>query len=714
MRVFGLAVVAASVSLSACASAPGLGPATDLLPSIHAPPLISPSEDEPGEASEFTLEGDPQTSSQSADRPSLMTLEAIPATPSATPRSTQSSGGELIDAVTTTAWPESLPEFIEVIFGEVLQVPFDFGPSVAERDETVNFNVSDPLTADALLDAVRVVLSDYGLAVIEQNGVYRIVESERFWRAAPDFVVSRSSSDTPADLRPVVQIVNLRAMLAGRALQLINRTFPDDRDIVVTGIGEQNALVFRGLPDKVRTAVDIVVSLDEPRFTGAIIQSFVPRYWTAVALRDRVERVLNAEGIQVGDQNESRALVLLAVAETNEVLIFAESRQLVDRAVYWLTHLDNGAQGGDEARLYMYTVRNTAASNVAATVNALLMGTPQSLRSRTGGGSEAAASAAAPDAGAGQAQGVSTISGGRAGGPLVVDIFNNALLFEGSAVEWQRILPLVEQMDRPAPEVLIEVIVAEVTLSDDQKSGVEWLLDDIEFDDNATYSIGTLGGLGLQAGGLSATLQGADAQALISAVRESSRVSILSTPRLAARSGGEAEFNVGTEVPVITSQRASGTQTEGGTDILQSVQYRRTGNILTFAPIVYGSGRIDIDISLEVSEAQSNSNQAISSPIILNRSVRTQLSLEDGALAVIGGLISSSQSNGENAVPGVSRIPLLGRAFRTDTDEARRSELILLIRPYLIRTGDDRSALVDALQSSVSHFTEMWDDEADY
>lgn len=698
--------------LGACQGVPDREGWPELLPVIAAEPLVNPTPAvETGDAASIG----PLDAAQAGDREEnsprspLLGLEAFPqeAVPGA--RRPVRDEGDALARVTTAAWPESLPEFIEVAFGEVLQVPFEYGPSVSEREDRVNFNVFDPLTAGDFLDAVRIVLGDYGLAVIQQNGVYRIVESERFWRSAPDFVVSRSSADTPADLRPVVQIVNLRAMLAGRALQLINRTFPEDPDIMVSALGDQNALVFRGLPDKVRMAVDIVVSLDQPRFSGAIIQSYAPRLWSATALRDRVVEVLNAEGIEVGQRNASNALILYSVPETNEILVFSESRRLSERALYWLRHLDAGAGGGDEARLFLYTVDNTDAASVAQTVNAVLGGA-----AGLGRRSDAQTGALSPgDAqpGPGRA-GPELRSGSLSGGPLVVDVHNNAVLFEGSAVEWQRILPLLRQIDRPAPEVLIEVIVAEVTLSDRNTSGVEWLLNDIDVGDDARLSLGTVGGLGLSGGGLSVTLQGAQARALISAVRESSRVTILSTPRLAARSGGEAQINVGTEVPIITSQRATAVQEGGETQILQSVSYRRTGNILTFSPLVYGSGRIDITISLEVSEAQANPNQAIASPLILNRSVTTQLSLADGSLAIIGGLISASRSDGETGIPGLSQIPGLGRAFRTDSQNTSRSELILMIRPYLIRSADDRSALVDALRSSMRAVDEAMIDDA--
>lgn len=595
----------------------------------------------------------------------------------------------VIDGVSTVSWPQDLPSFLDVVFGEVLDLPFSYGSDVAEREELVNFSVARPVSQSELLDSVRLVLRDYGLAVIEQDGVYRIVESEQFWRAAPSFVVSRSSRDTPADLRPVVQVVPLRSMDANSAVSFIESSFEGDEDITISATPRDNTVIVRGLPSQVRNAVSMLSSLDQPRFADAIIRSFSPRFWSSEELSRAMSEALQAEGLQVSLMATARRpITLIDVPTSNEILIFAESPDLANRALFWASHLDASAEIGDEPQIFVYLVENTDASNVAEVVNAVFSGGAGPSRASSG-----------DDAGAGEDAQTRTVSGR---GRVVVDPFTNQILFEGVASDWERLLPLFRRLDRQTPEVLIEVIVAEITLSNDTNSGVEWLLEAADVGSNDTISGSTLGGLGLQSGGLTVNLRGSNARAVISALNESNRVRLLATPRLAARSGGLARINVGTEVPVIISQAASDVQqSNGGTEILQSVEYRQTGNILTIEPIVYGAGRVDLNVSLEVSEAQSNPNQSIPSPVILNRSVETQLSLEDGAAAVIGGIIQQSQTNGSTGVPGLQSIPGIGRAFRADTIENSRTELLLIIRPYLVNDPTDRAELVEVLRQSM-------------
>jgi general secretion pathway protein D len=179
---------------------------------------------------------------------------------------------------------------------------------------------------------------------------------------------------------------------------------------------------------------------------------------------------------------------------------------------------------------------------------------------------------------------------------------------------------------------------------------------------------------------------------------KNNQLNVLSTPRLTARSGGTAQIQVGSDVPIITSQRATDTQsTDNGTDILQSVDYRSTGVLLSIEPIVFGDNRVDLAITQEVSTAIPTTSSQISSPTISNRSVTTQLSLEDGATAILGGLIQETTTRDETGTPILKDIPLIGNLFRNTTLSNTRTELIVLITAYVVRDGEEKKAFTDEL-----------------
>ncbi|WP_313981184.1 type II secretion system protein GspD [Iodidimonas nitroreducens] len=154
---------------------------------------------------------------------------------------------------------------------------------------------------------------------------------------------------------------------------------------------------------------------------------------------------------------------------------------------------------------------------------------------------------------------------------------------------------------------------------------------------------------------------------------------------------------------MITSQAASDQQSGDGTrDVLQSVQFRSTGVLLNIEPIVYSTGRVDLTITQEVSSALPNPNAAIASPIISNRNLSTQLTLDDGGTAVLGGLIQDSITRGDTGIPLLKDIPWIGSLFSVDSLSVERTELLVIITAYIIRSSEDRARFVDYLTDDIN------------
>ena len=175
----------------------------------------------------------------------------------------------------------------------------------------------------------------------------------------------------------------------------------------------------------------------------------------------------------------------------------------------------------------------------------------------------------------------------------------------------------------------------------------------------------------------------------MNALATDSRVNILLTPRLLARSGTEAQIKVGNEVPVITSQSNSPLTTGGTTSILNQVSYRTTGTTLKVKPTVHSGDRIDLEVSQEVSEAQSNDVSNVSSPLIFSRSISTKLSIKDGVTVLLGGLIQENRSSSGSKVPWVGDLPGIGNLFKNRSAATTKTELLIFITPYIVRSSED-------------------------
>jgi len=287
-----------------------------------------------------------------------------------------------------------------------------------------------------------------------------------------------------------------------------------------------------------------------------------------------------------------------------------------------------------------------------------------------------------------------------------VDEPRNALIYQGEPAQWERMLTLVRQMDKAPRQVMIEVTIAEITLSNTTDVGFNWF---------ATHGFGRFDGSiwsGAGSGGTGAPSVGTGLtwlldvagqnRVMLKAMAQDSRVNILSTPRLLVKSGSEASMDVGDEIPTVSMTTTSGQQTGGSTNLLQSIQYRKTGVLLKIKPTVYSDNRVDIDLTQEVSkasdEAPSQSTAAsAASPTIRNRVINTSLTLKDGQTVVMGGLMSSDDSDGNTGVPLVKDIPLLGNLFKSRKKVTEKKELVLVIVPYIVENDDQATAVSQAI-----------------
>ncbi|MBI1392940.1 MAG: hypothetical protein GC152_09395 [Alphaproteobacteria bacterium] len=575
--------------------------------------------------------------------------------------------------------PQPVSQFIDTVFGQLLEVPYITGPGVSERTDVIALRAPARTSKRKLFAMAEVALAEYGISLSVDKGVVAI-ESQATATAPPPRVIrySDGSAAENGDAQPVLQYMELRSVEVSVLVELLKEVFPNQPQVRFIPRPEINTLLISGPARDVATAAGIIEQIDQPRFAGSQVARVEPSYWQADKLADALMQALNTEGYQAarGGSTIQRAVTVMTVPMNNQLIIFSNKPDAYERALFWVRQLDQPSAQSDEEAISIYEVRNTNAEELGRLLSATMSG---------------AASGPAPPA-----QGAAPAAPGGAqsfGGGITVDPVGNRILFKGTPASSARIKRLLELLDTPPKQVLIELTIAEVTLTDETRFGVEWSFR--RSLNGGTLEGSTLGGLGLTDNGLLIGFEKANVEAALSAFSSNNNVNILSTPRLVTRSGGSATFQVGTDVPIITSQTAASTQSITGTDILQTVQYRQTGVILNVRPVVYGNNRIELEITQEVSSQQSNPNAAIGSPLILNRSVQTQLSLEEGKTAIIGGLIQDGYTRGNTGIPGLKDMPAIGSLFRTDSVNASKTELLILVTPYIAENPDEMQAEAD-------------------
>ena len=396
---------------------------------------------------------------------------------------------------------------------------------------------------------------------------------------------------------------------------------------------------------------------------------------------------MRGEGYAVGRGPGS--VMLLPFDDIGKLVVFAQSQAVLDHVSDWIETFDEDHRGEIESGLFTYEVQNTQVIDMADTLGQLVGDVLSEVSSGAGGGADAVGTDAP-----------SGITGSR-GSPLVVDDKRNLIIFRGSGEEWAGIREVVEKLDKPVPSVLIEVLIAEVSLTDEESSGFDFLFN--SGIDRFGLTGGTRGALGLSNQGLSLTLDSAgQSRALLSLFHKNDKVAIRSQPKLLVKSGEEASIQVGNDIPVITQLSEDSVQVGGSTNVLQRVDYRTTGVVLSITPLVQAGGLVDVTINQELSEARPTAATSLGgSPTILTRNLSTSLSLKDGGSLLMGGLISENRSTGTIGVPGLHRLPGLGRLFRADTFNGDRTELMVMVTPYVIRDHAEGSRLTEEIKAGL-------------
>jgi len=564
-----------------------------------------------------------------------------------------------------------LPNFIQLVYGSILKSNFSVDPQVATRTDLVTLRTSSLQTPSQVRQTARMLLKSYGIAVTDAGNFLRIVPDNTMQGYAPEIRRGRALPETPLPLRPIFQVVELHAVQTNEVAAWLGRMYGQRVTIVEDSV--RNALLISGQSDEVVSAMETIGVLDQPRMRGQHSARIDPMFWSAQEMSNKLIEILSAEGYRTSNNvNANTPVMVLPIQGINAVIVFAGDPAIVAHTVEWAKELDKptNKKGG----FFTYAVRYSDAQQLAITARELLGATP-----------------AVPTAAGAPAQVQAARS--RVG----VNAATNSLIFQGSTEDYAGILNLLQQLDQPAKAALIEVTVAEVTLSDSEQLGVEWSYNRSSSD--RTITGGTLGGLGIGTGGLTINLLRPDAtpRMIINALASKNRARVLSSPRILARNGETATIQVGQEVPIITSQQT--TPTTGGTGgILQQVQYRNTGVILKVKPIIHAGDRIELEVSQEVSTPQNTTTGVSTSPTISTRKVDTKLSLKDGATVMLGGLMSRQQSKTKGGVPILMDIPVLGQLFSVDTDTNSNTELMVLITPYIIADDKDAQAITDAFR----------------
>ncbi len=626
-------------------------------------------------------------------------------------------------------------EVIQVI-AEILDISYIIDPQVKG---VVNIRSGKRIPMSELEAVFRKLLNINGLD-IRSEGEYNYIYMTK--KPGSHLIYGPESVDELEDSSKfIIQVIPVMHLAAAEAKKLLDPYVSEQGRIEI--LADSNTLFVTDYESKVVDIMMILAQLDVSPLAALKVRLVKVDKSPLFDLRDELNEIMGALKVNNGGHE---GVTVLALERANSMLLISNNQELLDSATRWIKELDVVQTEGRD-NIYIYNVRNSVASELASLVNELIIDkdgsgirtvniksqdtdSEQSDSDGAASGERATPTPAPPVTKTGSTSGAGTGAAGAgigmrwAGEPvLIADDSRNIILLRALPSDYSRLVKLLEKLDNMPRQVLIEVMVAEVVLSDSWELGVEWslhkrgVLDGRPYQNHLTSNLNTIAnksgeqlishaGLADTAAGLTYSVlnSAGEAVGILNAIADDTELSILSSPQIMVLNNETATVNVGQQVPIVTSQTGD---IAAGTNVNQTIQYKDTGVILKVTPKINYDGIIILDINQQVSSATTNTLGGNQSPVISNRELNTKLAVRDGQTVFMGGLIENNVNYVDTGIPFLKDIPLLGWLVKYQREVKEKTELLVMITPYVIETEDVLSQYVESFNKKMGQFREQ-------
>lgn len=624
--------------------------------------------------------------------------------------------------ITLNVVDAELREVVRLVLEDALGANYVIDPAVGGR---ITVQTTRPLAAADLVPTLDAILRMNGAALIRSGDLFQVVPIEQALTSGP-----------VADVRPVagarlpgfsVTVVPLRFVAATELAQLLEPFAPPGGTLGVDAA--RNLLILAGTAEQLATLQDMVAIFDVDWMQGMSFGLFPLTTAGAAQLAVELDQIFGdtAQGPLAG------VVRVVPIERLNAVLVVTSQPAYLDQAERWIQRLDRAGEG-EEPQVYVYAVQNARATNLAevlgeifgaraTTVGAPSLLTPglepTELRSTQGfelgaeprgGARDQEAAAAAPRApGQARARPLATARplaaralAAAATTPesdirIIADDTTNSLVIQATPRAYRKIQQALEKLDILPLQVLIEATIAEVTLSNELRYGVEWFFRSGDF--RVAFSQGPAALPASIFPGFSALFSSSDVRILLNALEEVTDVNVISSPQLLVLDNQTARLQVGDQVPITVQQATSVTDPDA--PIVNSVELRDTGVILTVTPRVNINGLVILEIQQEVSNvvgAETRTVSELTTPTINQRQISSTVAVQSGETVALGGLITDNRDRSTSGLPILSRIPILGALFGTRSNSTQRTELLVLLTPSVISSQIEARAATTELR----------------
>ncbi|MEM1141011.1 MAG: type II secretion system secretin GspD [Pseudomonadota bacterium] len=583
-----------------------------------------------------------------------------------------------------------IQELIKFV-AEVTDTIIVVDPAVKGKVKVVS---SSPVSADELYDLFLAILDVHGYTAVRSGGVVRIIQNKDARSASvpvADSVRGLGNND-----EYVTQVLRLDNISAAKLIPVLRPLVPQQAHMAA--YAPSNAIIISDAASNIARIRDIIERMDQSAVQETDV--IVLRYAVAEDVVRMLEKLNASQAKNSGGEVE---VLLVPDKRTNSVLVTGDELQRA-RMGRLISYVDTPLeQTGNVKVVYL----EYAEATVTAEVLTRVMQNISKLDQTEGSGNRNNASSNAT---------------------IEADEGTNSLIITADADEMAALEAVIQRLDIRRAQVLVEAIIVEVAAIDGQDLGLQWLFanDDGFYGSNIQNNDGTLGNIGgailpapagdttgssggtttgdFNVGSLAAALAGTAGTTLgwgvvgddlsmtviLTALQEQTNTNILSTPSLLMLDNQEASLTVGQNVPFITGSFTNTGANAGATNPFQTIERQNVGINLTVTPQINSGDSVVLEIQQEVNSLTNAVTTVDASDIITNeRQIQTKVLAADGRVVVLGGLIQDDVQQVEQRVPVLGSIPILGRLFRNDGVSVTRNNLLIFIRPTIIREDAD-------------------------
>jgi general secretion pathway protein D len=636
----------------------------------------------------------------------------------------------------------------KVVLGDILGTGYTIDPRV---QGTVSLVSVKPVPKSDIVFVLENALRLSGVVLVRDTAGYRLTP-------VGDAVGSGRVDAIASSPEPGygVSVVPLQYVSAQTVLKLMD-SFATKAGMVRAD-ATRNILLIQGSGAERRTAVDTALSFDVDWMRGQSVGIYPIANSGPEPIIAELEKIMDS-----GESGLSQNVVKFqAISRLNAILVVSRKPALLRTAATWIRRLDNADTA--RTSVHVYHVKYGEARQIARVLTDMFIGGSSSasldaassqiapgsgtsatssadrlslngnnsssssngLASRSNAGTStngasgfgAAQTAAANATGAGSLDSGSR-SAGSGGQPVLLgvritaDTVNNTLLIYADQESYRIIQATLQQVDQTQLQVAIDATIAEVTLTDELAYGVQAYLTshNLGLRPDQGSALNTQSAPAAAAAGAVANafinrafpgfnfLIGSEAQpsAILDALHTVTSVKVLSNPSLVVINNQAATLQVGDVVPVSTG---SATVLTTNNTVVNTIDYRNTGIILRVSPRINVNGNVRLDVEQEISNVSPQTATSLT-PTVSERKVRSSISVATGQTVLLAGLISEQQNNTRNGIPLLDQLPGLGDAFSHQDNKTTRTELIIFIRPQIIRDGTDAHFVAEELRSKL-------------